>query len=242
MIFEFDKITIIGDIHGRTVWKKIVEKESDSDFFIFLGDYADSYENLTPGFQINNFKEILKFKDENPHKVVLLVGNHDLHYVIGEQWSRWSLKTQELFNELKLRDLILNGTLQACKHFPSKQLWFSHAGITNTWLRNYRLLFNEKEINDLLIEDPNCFGFLGDNYSDPYGDDVFQSPTWIRPTSLNDDLPYEGIQFVGHTQIRNSEFSGLMDVNFCDSLEWNRYYVYEQNPITLGFEYKLKEI
>ena len=30
MLTEFDKITIIGDIHGRTIWEKIVEKENDS--------------------------------------------------------------------------------------------------------------------------------------------------------------------------------------------------------------------
>lgn len=242
MLTEFDKITIIGDIHGRIIWEKIVEKENDSDFFIFLGDYFDSYDNLTPGAEVNNFKKILKFKDENPHKVILLLGNHDLHYIIDEHWSRYSIYTQELLNNLHLKELLNNHTLQACKHFKSKNLWFVHAGISNTWLRNHRLFFDEKEINDLLVNSPKCFGFLGGYYSDPYGDDVFQSPTWIRPTSLHEDLPHGSVQFVGHTQIKNSEFDGLHDINFCDSLEWGRYYVYEQNPITLGFEYKLKEI
>ena len=105
MLTEFDKITIIGDIHGRTIWEKIVEKENDSDLFIFLGDYFDSYDNLTPGTEINNFKKILKFKNENPHKVILLLGNHDLHYIIDERWSRYSIYTQELLNNLHLKEI-----------------------------------------------------------------------------------------------------------------------------------------
>ena len=38
------KYILIGDIHGRTQWKKIVEKEKDADKFIFLGDYFDPYD------------------------------------------------------------------------------------------------------------------------------------------------------------------------------------------------------
>ena len=36
------KTVIIGDIHGRISWEKIVEKENDADRFIFVGDYFDT--------------------------------------------------------------------------------------------------------------------------------------------------------------------------------------------------------
>ena len=35
------KTIIIGDIHGRSVWKQIVEKEKDAHQIVFLGDYFD---------------------------------------------------------------------------------------------------------------------------------------------------------------------------------------------------------
>ena len=36
------KIVVIGDIHGRAIWRKIVDDNPDADRFIFLGDYFDS--------------------------------------------------------------------------------------------------------------------------------------------------------------------------------------------------------
>ncbi|MCD8262709.1 MAG: hypothetical protein LUD15_15580 [Bacteroides sp.] len=35
----------IGDIHGLTTWKGIVEKHPDCKI-VFLGDYLDPYENI----------------------------------------------------------------------------------------------------------------------------------------------------------------------------------------------------
>ena len=37
------KIIALGDIHGQKKWEKIVEKNSDADEIIFLGDYFDSF-------------------------------------------------------------------------------------------------------------------------------------------------------------------------------------------------------
>ena len=77
-----NKIVLIGDIHGHESWKKIVEKHSDADKIIFVGDYFDAW-HINPAIQIFNFKEILELKASAPDQVVLLVGNHDFHY------TRW---------------------------------------------------------------------------------------------------------------------------------------------------------
>lgn len=37
-----NKIIVFGDIHGRPIWKKVLEKEYDADLIIFLGDYCTS--------------------------------------------------------------------------------------------------------------------------------------------------------------------------------------------------------
>ncbi|NDE60320.1 MAG: hypothetical protein EB010_13055, partial [Acidimicrobiia bacterium] len=80
------KTIIIGDIHGRNIWKDIVSKES-YDRVIFVGDYFDSFD--IPGIdQIYNFNEICNFAKSSLKEVVLLVGNHDLHYMqIGQSYS-----------------------------------------------------------------------------------------------------------------------------------------------------------
>ena len=47
---------ILGDTHGRNVWKDIVFQE-EADRVIFIGDYFDSFD-IGPAEQMFNFKEI----------------------------------------------------------------------------------------------------------------------------------------------------------------------------------------
>jgi predicted MPP superfamily phosphohydrolase len=237
-----NKFTIIGDIHGRIVWKDIVAQESDSDQIIFLGDYLDSYELLTANEEFANFMEILEYRNAHPDKVVLLIGNHDLHYISGiVRGSRYSAKIQKLVEPLIL-DLIENDTLQTVKYFENIDAWFVHAGITKTWLEDSQLTLNEKGINNYLKTNPERFGFITKSYSNPYGDDVFQSPLWVRPDSLLQDLPSKSKQVVGHTQINHPEFKTYDGVSFCDSLEWRKYYVFEKNQDTSDWNYSMKQI
>ena len=72
------KILVLGDIHGRTVWKNIIEKENP-DITIFLGDYVTSHDNIPISEQITNLEEILKYKESNIDKVILLRGNHKIN-------------------------------------------------------------------------------------------------------------------------------------------------------------------
>ena len=74
-------ILIIPDVHGRDFWKEAVDNNK-YDKIIFLGDYADPYdfEGITDEVTIENLKSIIAYKQQNPNKVILLLGNHDLHY------------------------------------------------------------------------------------------------------------------------------------------------------------------
>ena len=52
------RTVILGDSHGRNLWKQIVEAETDADRIIFLGDYFDSFD--IPGVvQLQNFLDIV---------------------------------------------------------------------------------------------------------------------------------------------------------------------------------------
>jgi predicted phosphodiesterase len=199
------KIIAIGDIHGRAVWKLITGTQT-FDKVVFIGDYFDSFD-IDGQAQIDNFLELIEFKKANPEKVVLLIGNHDFHYMpvatmIGEYYSGYQSKfCHQISHLLQVHKHLLQ---MAYKH---GDFLFTHAGVTNTWLQstlnpamdNPLEVFGlaiDKYINDVFTYKPNHFYFNG---RDPYGDDLTQSPIWVRPQSLNEDA-YPAIHVVGHTQ------------------------------------------
>jgi len=80
------KTIVLGDTHGRSIWKEIVSQEK-ADRVIFIGDYFDSFD-IEPVVQQHNFKEIIEFKEKGECEVILLIGNHDFHYLpMGETYS-----------------------------------------------------------------------------------------------------------------------------------------------------------
>lgn len=190
----------MGDMHGRDFWKSIAHTQA-FDKLVFLGDYFDSFD-ISATEQMNNFREIMAYKKAYPDKVVLLTGNHDFHYfpvVMGNEMysgfqEKYAFQISHLIEEHK--DL-----LQMC--FKWESHLFTHAGVTHTWLNNVG--YDEEEIevfvNELFQYQPRKFCFNG---SDPYGDDVTQSPIWVRPASLTKNAyKYESIkQVVGHTTVK----------------------------------------
>ncbi len=196
------RIIAIGDIHSRPLWKEIVAKEENDDTIIlFIGDYFDTHNSGYSGNrQIQNFKDILAYKKSRPNNVILLTGNHDGHYIkgFGETYSgyqaSYAIDIGEVIHEALAADL-----LQMC--YVSGKHVFTHAGVTKTWAAANDIDTNnlEQSINDLFKFKPNKFKFtIGPNY-DNYGDDITQSPIWVRPESLVDDMLDDIICVVGHT-------------------------------------------
>lgn len=232
------KTILIGDIHGRDTWKGILEKESPNlSRIIFIGDYFDSF-NIKGLDQIHNFNEIIRFKESTDLEVVMLIGNHDHHYMnVGETYSGYQPQYQHdiywVLNENKKH-------LQMA--YKMDNILCSHAGISSVWLDN-KFHWNEEtlveDINDLYKYQPTKFNFTG---FDPYGDSPQSSPIWIRPKSLvrsNRDsiLKKNYIQIVGHTEYKtiNMEMSEKSYGNkyfFIDALENGWYMVYEDNKLT----------
>lgn len=141
------KILIIPDIHHRVFWKDCVKNIEDFDKVIFLGDYLDPYPfegaevcDMDAGFL--NLKEIIKFKEDNREKVVLLLGNHDLHYIYPEIYSgRYDNKNAQRNTDLFAYNLGLFDMMYECE-INGKRFVFSHAGFMKGWVEAYdELLF-----------------------------------------------------------------------------------------------------
>lgn len=234
------KYILIGDIHGRTNWKQIIEKEKDADKFIFFGDYFDPYDwTLDLDDLVNNFDEIIRFKLDNPDKVILLVGNHDLRsFVQDANECRYIDGTYERVASTFWHGIKEN-IFQLC-YFINDNIVCSHAGFSKTWLNNVSLPFNEESLNNDFkrqVENKNVlidYDFIynkGDFWIDGSGNNIWQGPLWIRPESLILNKPNDIIQCVGHTRIhKNTNQIYKLDrtkILLCDCLEHDEYYSYE---------------
>jgi len=197
---DIKRIVVIGDIHGDSVWKKLLSKDKlenkfSSTLYVFVGDYFDSFVYIPPE-QIRNFDDLLSEKSYNPENIILLLGNHDYHYLpyVNQRYSGYSPHTA----------ILAGGTLKLCVDqnllqviFQYKNLIVSHAGITKTWLANSRLKI--KDINSSFLDSFKKFEFQ--NTGDMYGNSIYQSPLWVRPESLRSDSIPDCIQIVGHSGV-----------------------------------------
>lgn len=189
------KIIVIGDIHGRTCWKDILNKEKIFDKVIFLGDYVSTHDKVTEEDQINNLEDVLQFKKDNSDKVILLRGNHDTQH-LGYYWAECSGLFRNVAQYLmKHRERFLENTQWI---YVQDGIVFSHAGISDDWMTNSGFM----NLNEVLNANPDeRFGFIPDSPYDYYGNSVTQSCVWIRPQALcRCNIP-EFDQVVGHTPV-----------------------------------------
>lgn len=235
------KIVVLGDIHGDSIWKEIIEKESDFDKLVFLGDYLDSHD-FSRDQQISTFNEIINFKITTNKEVILLIGNHDYHYfpeVTTTSTSGYNgvFKYRVVDTIDKHRDLF-----KIC-HKIDKFL-FTHAGVSpefmdEHFLQDWDINNIDEKLNDLFKHKPHAFDFNG---FDPYGDDTFQTPIWIRPRSLmksnKDKIIYQNlIQIVGHTKVNEIDIKGKATGGkyfFIDSLPHKEYLIINDGIISKG--------
>lgn len=217
------KIIAIGDIHGKDIWKKIVANKSPKDIVVFIGDYLDSWD-VPPAKQVSNFHEILEYKRQHMYDCILLIGNHDFHYMARsgdyERYSGWNAKTRDLLGSV-LEDAVRDNLLQIA--YEKDRNLFTHAGVTKKWLKRAGLedstnLTLAADINSLFKEDVHHFRFAVG--ADDHGDDPRNSPIWVRPPSLQENQ-VEGLnQIVGHTMIPQIYITPKFDhVSFIDVLD-----------------------
>ncbi|MDR3131075.1 MAG: metallophosphoesterase [Treponema sp.] len=207
----------IGDVHGRDFWKRCINRDF-TEFYV-LGDYFDSLE-LPYRKQYRNFMELAERARED-RRIKLCLGNHDYHYLpeVKERYSG--------YQESRCREIgqILEKNLDLIRvvYVTAGNLIISHAGVSAWFMKRMEEAgyAGPEDINRAFAEDPSALSFNGENY---FGDDVTQSPLWIRPASL-ELQPVPGYsQIAGHTPVeeissislRDSE-GGLITITYIDT-------------------------
>jgi len=215
------KTVVIGDIHGRTTWKEIVDLEPDANVVVFMGDYFDSRDRLAGAKQLQNFLDIVAWKLEmealGTKDVVMLFGNHDFHYM--PWFTRDPYSGFLPYMASKYRKALVSNMHHLSLAYAQGDVLFTHAGVSVEWLNRFavkqdsetpwlRLSASDiaKAVNDTFVQFPQRFDFNGFN---PFGDDPQQSPIWIRPWALEianiGRLDARLIQVFGHTVSKDPE-------------------------------------
>ena len=141
------KILIIPDVHCRSFWKEPLKHLDGYTKVVFLGDYLDPYKSEGTTFEegFANLEEIIRIKKENPDKVVLFLGNHDLGYLDNNictarhAWN-WENDVRTILKEnFELFDLAWETTIGELRYF------FSHAGVTKGWLEDHENIFHFRD-------------------------------------------------------------------------------------------------
>ena len=215
------KTIAIGDIHGRPYWKQIIEQEQDADRFIFVGDYFDSF-TIKTDVQINNFLDIIEYKKTSGKDVILLVGNHDIHYY--PEVSDTGTSGYQTIGRFQIEPVIDANREHLQMAYQMGEFLFTHAGVSSEWLDDNIVMWDvfnlSMYLNDLFHYQPNKFNFRSykefDNgrviASNGHGDNTYQTPIWIRPRSLmeinRNTLRKQVIQVVGHTWVEEIDKKG----------------------------------
>jgi len=239
------KILTIGDIHGRTCWKKfadigfLLSAEPDAAGFgtfipeqnkyIFLGDYVDSFTETNITIR-ENLLELIRFKTLYPDNVVLLWGNHDVEYWRNLPWIKGEIPIRGFRTEAHY-DLfeIFNRNVEKFQlAYQYKNYLFSHAGVHFGW---YHFVFT-KVIKDMNMENMSVTEQLNEAFLhripclfdvDWYrnGNKRVSGPLWCDKQLMSKKPLKNMHQIVGHTatdEIKIFKKNDATSVVFCDIL------------------------
>lgn len=222
-------IVVIGDLHGLDSWEQIVSQHSDCRF-VFLGDYNDPHKfSVSDDEVMANFQRLIDFKLQRSDDVVLLLGNHDVHYYseYASIGSRFNFHIGCQLSELYQRysDCFQNA-------LQIGNLLFTHAGVDDDWFRNsFKGGLDKKDIaRQLNTPTEEQKWALHDCGACRGGKQPVGGIFWADITELNNPL-HGFIQIVGHNRVEKSEIrtfnkDGVYStVIFCDCL-YNGYYLY----------------
>ena len=214
---------VIGDVHGSTYWKKAVE-DNPGYRIIFIGDYLDPYENIKDAQLVNNLKEIIQLKKDRPDDVILLLGNHDLHYFcpdIPGSSGRYNYRIEDEVKALFEDNLpLFTYAFQEGKHL------FTHAGVSHEWfLEEFKGDLTKNiagQLNNPLPEQICPLHQVGEARGGPWF--MVGGIFWADISELEN--PLQGyLQYAGHNRVDQIRVhkKNKGTITFCDCLYNNIY-------------------
>lgn len=220
------KRLILGDMHGNfEVVKQIYEREQPYEV-IMLGDYFDAFD-FSDAEILHAFNNLVLLREYhlslNKGNFIMLLGNHELHYLIPTAEYTGYRHSYAAIAHIKLQECLDNKILKYI-HIDNKlKTIYSHAGLSNDWItkriKQNKDTFPIECINELHL---NYFDINHLSGVNGYGDTPTQSPLWIRPKSLmlNSYSPNDicWVQVYGHTH--NKHISELPNHYNCDALPY----------------------
>ena len=216
-------IIIIPDVHGRDFWRWTMAQHQEEESVIFLGDYLDPYEDewiyWSDAYQ--GLLDIIALKRENPEKVVLLLGNHDLHYLFPLlRGSRYNEFQAEKIRKTFVDNMDCFQMATECEIGGQRYL-FTHAGVNKVWAEKYTDLFGPVEkvtaetFNRLLFTDAFVEA-LGDISKLRWGSDRAGSMVWadVEEFEWREARLPGVVQVFGHT-LQDNDPRMIDNTAFC---------------------------
>lgn len=214
------KTLSIGDLHGLDIWKKGLFGEiydmDNFDKIIFIGDYVDSF-TISPIIQINNLKTLIELKLKFPDKIILLFGNHDVHYSHYPKYRCTGFQTINYPDYMKL--FLDNLELFQLSYQIQNTIW-THAGIHSGWYKQNIKKYHDKNSNLSLSEilnrdfkhEKNWIFQVGHRRG---GSANMGGPLWLDRTLLWKKPLLGYHQIVGHTRIYDG--NGIKEFQYNDN-------------------------
>lgn len=234
-------ILVVPDLHGREhLLNKAIDcfNKCENTPIVFLGDYLDPYPSdflhpMTAESEcFSVFKDLLEFAKENPDDVTLLLGDHEAHYVgLSMDTARFSYeRAWDIFAELdKNRDLFVGA-------FIYNNAIFTHAGISETWLKIHHIdkeepefvakfINNEVKFSEVL-KIPHYWDFeesptpIGDIGRARGGNSPVGGPLWCDIDEIYNTSAFKDqiTQIFAHSQLRQTgSFIHKDNFYMCDS-------------------------
>jgi hypothetical protein len=220
------RVIVVGDLHGRETWKLIDPGQFDR--IIFLGDYVDSLV-IHPWLALRNLREIIDLKRQYPHKITLLLGNHDIQYsefpfphTCANICYDFQPHYTQLFRENKELFKVAEGI---------DDYLFTHAGVTNQFIKTNlsawsdEILNHEYHVADLLNDlHQEEFRQVLHTVGKPRGGrDVCGGITWADMSETFDDHLVGYHQVVGHTPVKKFTTTGdyMSSITYIDLQQKN---------------------
>lgn len=199
------KTLTIGDLHGKSVWNTI--NPDNYDKIIFIGDYVDCFTRTNEEI-IDNLNNVIQFKKDNFDKVELLVGNHDVMYMLRSvnENNPYSCSGYRYSYHHILYDIFQKNKQLFKLAYQYKNYLWTHAGLHIGWW-NADYPYSKKELKDVAIGLNKAFlEEQASIFQVGYSRGGFKSvggPLW-EDRRLTMSKPVKGLhQIIGHSKVND---------------------------------------